>query len=191
MKACEAEYDAELPVIEAVQQGDAGAMAEFIGRQGGWVRGVIFGVLGRADEVDDVAQWVWMQVWREAPRLSDLTRWRAWLYRIAHNAAADANRNRQRRRKAIDQLAQDPRHRPSASPTPQVKLLGRENHATMLDAIEALPTLYREPFVLKHIEGWSYRQIGELLELPTDTVETRLVRARRLLRGKLKVRSER
>jgi ribosomal protein S3 len=39
--------------------------------------------------------------------------------------------------------------------------------------------------VLKHVEGWSYAQIGEALELPIDTVETRLVRARRLLREKL------
>jgi len=191
MKACEAEYDAELPVIEAVQQGDADAMAELIGRQGRWVRGVIFGVLGRIDEVDDVAQRVWMRAWREAPRLADLARWRAWLYRIARNAAADAHRDRQRCRKAIDELTQDPRHRPSAQLTPQSKLLAREDYEAMLNAIEALPPLYREPFVLKHLEGWSYQQIGELLELPTDTVETRLVRARRLLRGKLEVRGER
>jgi RNA polymerase sigma-70 factor (ECF subfamily) len=55
----------------------------------------------------------------------------------------------------------------------------------MLEAIAALPELYREPFVLKHLEDMSYKQIGELLDLPPDTVETRLVRARRLLRDRL------
>jgi RNA polymerase sigma-70 factor (ECF subfamily) len=60
-----------------------------------------------------------------------------------------------------------------------------ERHEAVLDAVASLPALYREPFVLKHLEGWSYRQIGEALGLPTDTVETRLVRARRRLRQKL------
>jgi RNA polymerase sigma-70 factor (ECF subfamily) len=170
-------------------------MAELIGRQGRWVRGVIFGVLGRVDEVDDVAQRVWMQVWREAPRLADAARWRAWLYRIARNAATDTHRRRRRRRKALDQIAQQPADRPSAPAGPEHALLAGERQAIMLDAIEALPALYREPFVLKHLQDLSYRQIAELLDVPTDTVETRLVRARRLLReklgGMLEVRSER
>jgi RNA polymerase sigma-70 factor (ECF subfamily) len=66
-----------------------------------------------------------------------------------------------------------------------VQVAAREQQALMLEAIASLPELYREPFVLKHAEGMSYRQIGELLGLPPDTVETRLVRARRLLREKL------
>jgi RNA polymerase sigma-70 factor (ECF subfamily) len=64
-------------------------------------------------------------------------------------------------------------------------MAAREEYEAMLAAIEALPPLYREPFVLKHVEGWSYAQIGEALGLPNDTVETRLVRARRLLRERL------
>ena len=55
----------------------------------------------------------------------------------------------------------------------------------MLESIAALPEIYREPFVLKHMEDLSYKEIGELLGLPSDTVETRLVRARRLLREQL------
>ena len=64
--------------------------------------------------------------------------------------------------------------------------MGGELRAELLQAIEALPALYREPFVLRHLEDWSYAQIGELLGLPTETVETRLVRARRLLREALR-----
>ena len=56
---------------------------------------------------------------------------------------------------------------------------------TMLKAIGKLPEIYREPFVLKHLDGWSYAQIAEAMGLPVDTVETRLVRARRLLRQEL------
>ena len=80
------------------------------------------------------------------------------------------------------------RHDPPAKTgfrTPPDELIGEEQRNLVLDAVQSLPALYREPFVLRHLEDWSYREIGELLELPVDTVETRLVRARRLLREML------
>ena len=185
MKAFEVEHDPQRPVIEAIRQGDPDAMAELIHRQGRWVRGVIFAATGRRDEVADVAQHVWMQVWREAPRLEDPARWQVWLYRIARNAATDAVRRKGRRRRLLGAWldragsSQQPDHRPDR------QLLADERQQVVLQAVASLPALYREPFVLKHLEDWSYRQIGETLGLPTDTVETRLVRARRLLRQRL------
>jgi len=185
MKAVEAEHDPERAVIDAIQQGDPHAVAELIQRQGRWVRGVIFAAAGRLDEVDDVAQRVWMQVWREARRLEDPARWRPWLYRIARNAATDAARGRRRRRGLLRGLLERRRAERAEETGPDRGLLGSERQQTMLQAIASLPALYREPFVLKHLEDWSYRQIGGALGLPTDTVETRLVRARRLLRQRL------
>lgn len=180
------EHDPERPVIEAIQGGDPHALAELMDRHGGWVRGVILGVLGRPDEVDDVAQRVWIQVWREAGRLDDPAAWRAWLYRIARNAATDAVRRRQRRRRLIDTLLRrDPARASVRAPSAEATLVATERHEAMLGAIGKLPELYREPFVLRHLEGWSYADIAGAMGLPVDTVETRLVRARRLLRQEL------
>lgn len=178
------EHEPELPVIEAIQRGDAHALAELMRRHGSWVRSVIFGVLGRTDELDDVAQRVWMQVWRQARTLDDATRWRVWLYRIARHAATDAGRSRQRRRRLLSVLLRRGAE-PAAGAAADQPLIAGEKHQAVLTAISELPELYREPFVLKHLEGWSYAQIGETLGLAVDTVETRLVRARRLLREKL------
>ena len=177
--------EVERPVIEAIQRGDAHAMNEFVHRNARWVRSVIFGVLGRIRDVDDVTQRVWLKVWREAPRLEDPSRWRPWVYRIARNTATDAGRALKRGREALEQVADRALRAPASNPPPDVEAAAREQQALMLEAIASLPELYREPFVLKHAEGMSYRQIGDLLGLPTDTVETRLVRARRLLREKL------
>lgn len=186
MQASEAGYDPEVPVIEAIRQGDPSAMTEFVQRHERWVRGVIFGATGRMDDVDDVAQRVWMQVWREARNLDDGTRWRPWLYRIARNAAMDTGRSRKRSRRLIEAIEQDRSERTEAPP--DAKVSSREQQALMLGAIAALPPLYREPFVLKHLEDWSYQQIAELFGMPVDTVETRLVRARRLLREWLRAK---
>ncbi len=180
-----ADFDPEIPVIEAIRLGDAYALSEFIRRQSRWVRGVIFAACGRMDDVDDVAQQVWLQVWREAPRLAEPARWRAWLYRVARNAAVDATRTRRRQRTLVETVTETghPSHR--QAPSPETIAVRQEEQAAVLTAIAQLPPLYREPFVLRHLENWSYEEIGNLLGLPVDTVETRLVRARRRLRETL------
>ena len=189
MKPLKIEHDPQRLVVEAVQAGDAHAMAEFIASQGRWVRAVVYGAMGRAAEVDDVCQRVWIQVWRECRKLDEPLRWRSWLYRIARNAATDALRADRRRRQLLADTAEallcDGNSAGRVMATPDRQLVSREEADAMSRAIEDLPPLYREPFVLKHVEGWSYAQIGEVLGLPTDTVETRLVRARRLLRERL------
>jgi RNA polymerase sigma-70 factor, ECF subfamily len=180
------QQDPEQAVIEAIQQGDPEALAEFMHRQGSWVRSVIFGAVGRTDEIDDIAQRVWMQVWRQARRLEDPLRWRPWLYHIARNAALDAARSRTRRRKLLGGWLE--RRKAASVSAVDAAVVLDERQKAMHEAIAELPALYREPFVLKHLEGWSYAQIAEALSAPVDTIETRLVRARRLLRERLKGR---
>ncbi|NLX22949.1 MAG: RNA polymerase sigma factor [Phycisphaerae bacterium] len=180
-----ADFDPEIPVVEAIRHGDAYALAELMRRQGRWVRGVIFAVCGRMADVDDVTQQVWLRVWQEAPRLAEPSRWRAWLYRIARNAAVDSLRSRRRQRTLVEAVTSAGQLRRHDEP-PETVLAGQEEQTLVLDAIAELPALYREPFVLRHLENWSYAEIGGLLGLPADTVETRLVRARRKLREALK-----
>lgn len=189
MRPVEAEHDAQRLVMEAIQAGDAHAMAEFMGTHARWVRAVVFGVLGRATDLDDVVQKVWIQVWRQARSLEDCTRWKPWLYRIARNCATDLLRANQRRRRLFTAIPESSNGEVllpiNDKAGPDGELGRQERQRAMLEAIGNLPPLYREPFVLKHLENCSYAEIGEALGLPADTVETRLVRARRLLREQL------
>ena len=179
-----AEYDADIPVIEAIQQGDRDAFADFVWAHDRWVRGMVLGVLGDRDAVDDVAQQVWVAVWMRIGELRDTRRWRPWLYRLAHNAAIDAHRARVRRRSAVGQAPIAVRSE-GAAPTPPQELSEAERRRAVTEAIQALPALYREPFVLRHLLDWSYREIAAAMDMPVDMVETRLVRARRMLRETL------
>ena len=178
-------FDAEEPVVEAIRAGDRYAFTEFVHRQNGWVRGAVYGVLGERDLVDDVAQHVWTNVWQRIGELRDAKRWRPWLYRLARNAAIDAGRDATRRRHRTKVLAADPPGR-VAPRTPDDDLIGREQRREVLAAVQGLPALYREPFVLRHVNGWSYREIADVMGMPIDSVETRLVRARRFLRESLR-----
>lgn len=177
--------DSELPVVEAILVGDRDAFEEFVRRQSKWVRGIVFGVLGDVDRVDDVCQQVWTTVWRQASTLQQPQRWRSWLYRLARNAAMDAGREITRRRK-LQRRIQHEYGSGSVAPAPHRSIQSDERTQALLQAITALPALYREPFVLRHLQNWSYREIAEVMEMPVDTVETRLVRARRHLREALK-----
>lgn len=177
-------FDPDQPVIDAIREGDPYAFDEFVRRHHPWVRGVIFGMLGNVDWVDDVTQHVWATFWQRIGELRDVRRWRPWLYRLARNAAIDAGRDARRRRRLAREFATGCSGESSRSADDQV--FRQERHREVMTAIQALPALYREPFVLRHVNGWSYRQIAELMDMPVDSVETRLVRARRFLRDMLK-----
>ncbi len=180
------EVDPDQPVVEAVLQGDRYAFGELVSRHSDWVRAVVFGVLGDQDRIDDVVQQVWTTFWEQVAKLRDPTRWRPWLYRLARNAAVDAGREVTRDRKAATVL----RERVASSNNGQMAdaVDGLERRRMVRRAIDALPDIYREPFVLRHVQDWSYREIADVMDLPVDTVETRLVRARRQLREMLRDR---
>lgn len=178
-------FDAELPVIEAVRAGDRFAFGELVRRHDRWIRGVVFGVLGGRDGLDDVVQQAWTLAWQRIGELRDSSRWRPWLYRLARNAAIDAGRDATRRRSRFQALgsetsASDAVRASEGNPP------GLDQYGEALAAVQGLPALYREPFVLRHLSGWSYAEIADVMGMPVDSVETRLVRARRLLRESLK-----
>jgi RNA polymerase sigma-70 factor (ECF subfamily) len=178
------EFDPEAPVVEAIRGGDRCAFAEFVRRHNDWVRGVIFGVLGRTDALDDVTQQVWTAVWQRIGELRSTQSWRSWLYRLARNAAVDAGREVSRQRARLKVVAGETRR--GGATSAESTLVNEERHHEVLAAIGGLPPLYREPFVLRHMNGWNYQQIADAMEMPVDSIETRLVRARRLLRDALK-----
>ena len=167
-------------VVADARRGDRAAADRLVRENAAWIRSVIFAVTGRADGVDDIAQQVWARAWEQLDTLEDPSRLRSWLYSIARNAALDANEAGRRQRQAQKELSEH-----AATPretSPVLRLAADELRTHVLEAIRALPVIYREPFVLRHVEDWSYAEIAAVLGLPIDSVETRLVRARRLLR---------
>jgi RNA polymerase sigma-70 factor (ECF subfamily) len=176
------EGDQEL--IAAARQGERSALDELVRRHDRWVRNIVYATVANAAIVDDIVQTVWLRVWQQIGTLLDPARWRGWLYKLAKNAAIDAGEKaaHERRLRISYGAAED---RTAKTSQPVKSLIAEEERGRVLAAIRGLPVIYREPFVLRHLEDWSYAEIGEAMSLPVDTVETRLVRARRLLRAAL------
>lgn len=184
MSGAALDSEAVQALVMAAQEGSRPAADQLVRAHEGWVRSAIYAVTGRIDLVDDIAQQVWTQVWERLDTLNDPRRLRPWLYRIARNAAIDAGQARKRRSMLdIDETVEPAA--PGGTSDGNASRPSSELHDTLLRSVQALPAHYREPFVLRHLEDWSYAEIGELLNLPVETVETRLVRARRLLREML------
>lgn len=176
--------ESERPLVLAAQRGEAAAMQILVARDGRWVRAIVGGLVSDAQAADDIVQKVWTTAWERIQSLREAGCWRAWLYRLARSAAMDAGREAGRRRRVSVELrrAADV---PARQPQPQEVVESLEMHQRVLGAIRGLPAIYREPFILRHLEDWNYQQIARTLGISAEAVETRLVRARRLLRESL------
>ena len=172
-------------LIESLASGEGGALEDFIACHGQWVRGAVYSVLGASDDVDDVMQQVWLRLWQRREQLTEITNWRSWLYTMARNAAVDAGRATTRRRGLWQRVktAWSPGH--LVSRAADADLLAAEQRVLAMRAIDALEEKYRLVLVLRVWNHMSYREIAHIAGITPQAVETRLVRARRMLREKL------
>ncbi len=186
--AIDAESVREL--VSGARQGDREAAERLVRDHEGWVRSAIYAVTGRAELVEDIVQQVWVRAWQGLGALQDPRQLRPWLYTIARNVAIDYSTAHRRERERAGPLQAAIEAPDTRRVAPDRAAAQQELQDTLLRAVQSLPALYREPFALRHLENWSYAEIGAVLGLSVETIETRLTRARRLLREMLRGKVE-
>lgn len=130
------------------------------------------------DDMDcaDAVQQAVFKAWVNRRRLRDPEKFRSWLTRILINECRNLQRARLRQKNAV------------AAAENAVRTGGARPEAEALaDAIRALPEEYRMPILLHYMEGYSVREIAEILRLPAKRVTDRLYRARRKLEEALRL----
>jgi RNA polymerase sigma factor (sigma-70 family) len=152
--------------------GDVAAYVQLVERYRAPLIGYVYGLTGRREEAEDLAQEAFCRVWEKLPTLRRRESCAGWLYRIAHNLAVSAAR---RPRMAV--LVHDP--------------VGREEKPAdrwleVHRAVAELPEPQRVVVSLRHFSGMSHEEIAEALSIPAGTVRSRLSRAYERLRGVLK-----
>lgn len=170
--------DAELAAL--AQVGDREAFGELVQRYAGQARRVARTVLNDPDEADDAAQDGFLSALRHLGRFDPSRPFGPWLLRIVANAAADRGRRRRVRmaEPLAPQLAQE-------GPTPDEAADVSALHDALRRALQQLPERQRVAVVLFDVEGYSHREIGEILDVPDGTVRSDVFHGRRTLREAL------
>ena len=157
------------------QVGDEAALAELVGLCQPRLRGFLFKMVGGRQNVDDLAQDVWMDVFRDLGRLAEPGAFLPWLYRIARNRAFRALRRRPLTTEPVepDELAAQ------ADEPPQFTA---EDAQAVHAALDQLTPEHREVLLLRFMEEMSYEDIAKVTGCQIGTIRSRIHNAKRALR---------
>jgi RNA polymerase sigma-70 factor (ECF subfamily) len=178
--------DAAERLVAAAAGGDAESVRRVWEANRRWVAAILLAHKPKWADLEDLLQEVALATVRKIGELRDPGALRPWLRTVAINAAHAAARG-SKRRAGDEWLAEGSDHGGHEGRTrdfvPPPEALADHEHGRLLMTLAfELPDGYREPLLLKAVEGLSYRQIGEIMDLPETTIETRVARGRRMLR---------
>jgi len=173
-----------LTQAERAIQGDPDAIRALWESHRRWVAAIVLAHMPREAELEDLLQDVAMRLVKQVHRLRDPAMVRPWLRSVAINVARTAGR-RQRVRLRVVRPEAPNAGEPAGRSGGETPLATVEEGRRALAAAHRLRPEYREPLILQCVRGMSYRQIADTLGVPVTTIETRLARARRMLREEL------
>jgi RNA polymerase sigma-70 factor (ECF subfamily) len=183
------EEDAEdVRLMRLVGRGDTGAFEELIEKHQALVAGTVARMLGSNSDVEDIAQQVFIRVWKNARRYVPRAKFTTWLLKITRNLVFNELRRAKRRAQVPLQLepgAEEITLKDETNPAPDASLLEHELQQAIEQAIMQLPESQRMALVLRRYEQLSYEQIAEVLDLSVPAVKSVLFRARTELRSRL------
>lgn len=163
-------------------RGDQAAFAGLVERYSARIFALAYRFLNDRGDAEDAVQEVFIKVYRALPESRLDLPFKPWIYRIATNECI--NRSKRRRERVADVAAnlQDP---PDATPLPAELVIDQELKEALLRAINALPERYRPVVMLRYAEELSFKEIGEVLNIPEGTAKTYFFRAKDQLRDTL------
>src|SRR5437867_10528112 len=183
------EEDAEdVRLMRLVSQGDTSAFEELVERHQALVAGTVARMLGSNSDVEDIAQQVFIRVWKSASRYVPRAKFTTWLLKITRNLVFNELRLTKRRAQMPLQPypeAEEISLPDAATPAPDASLLENELRQAIENAITQLPETQRMALILRRYEDLSYEDIAEVLDLSVPAVKSLLFRARTELRARL------
>ncbi len=175
--------DSEL--VAAVRAGDDAAFAELYRRHQPIVFRFVRGLVRDHGRAEDVVQEAFVSALRRMRQTDSELAFRAWIFEIARNAAIDLHRRSSRTEEismdAVGGLVPGDARRVHGASGPDASLLLKESFDHFRGALDELSETHHRIIVLRELEGRSYREIGERMELSQAAVESTLFRARRKL----------
>ena len=181
--------DPDADLVERWQGGDQDAFSALVRRHERRVYRLVLRMLGNREEAEDVAQEAFLSLHRHGHRFRREARFSTFVYRVAANAALNRRRTLGRSRARIRQLKERQGagfDLPTSPRDPEDAVVGGEAQRHVQQALLELSPDLRLAVVLYDIEGMTYGDIANVLQVPEGTVKSRIHRARNALRERLK-----
>lgn len=177
-------------LVEAIKAGDVNRFEELVDKYKDNVYNMAFHMTGSSQEEQDLAQEIFLLIYKNISNFNGESALSTWIYRISLNRCLDWQRKQQRRSKFIlpilyknNEELNDPMENLSTQqPGPEEQLLRNEQYQELHNGIKELPEKYQKVIILYHFQQMPYQRIAEILDIPARTVETQLYRGKQRLK---------
>jgi RNA polymerase sigma-70 factor (ECF subfamily) len=175
-------------LIGCYRDGDPDAFKTLIAKYSNLVASIAFNIIGDAHVAGDITQETFLKVYRNLDRLEDPRKFKGWLCSIVRTTCVDWLRKERIHPASLEKIAED-------GIEPEGEILGgvfkqtstelEELREKILATVAQLPKIYQQIILLRHLRRMTYREMSDFLGLPVATIESRLYRARLMLKDKL------
>jgi len=169
-------------LVRSCLMGNNDAFAELITRYKRLIYSVAYKFTKENEEADDMAQEAFIKIYRSLSRYDDKYKFSTWCVKVATNVCLDHVRRRKLNYVSLEEIEN---FSATHTDSPEEHYLRKEKYKVLQDAIDSLPEIYKEPIVMYHQKGMSYKEIAEDLGKPMSIIKNRIFRARHTLRENL------
>jgi len=176
-------------LMSLFQGGDENAYIELVNRYKDKLINFIFNYLGDLESSEDVVQETMIKLYQKKHYYKEIAKFSTWLYTIAKNLAnTELRKRKQRKTTLLSQFSKDYKtyELPSNDPEPGQEIQTDIVNKIIRDAVDQLSEKFKIVIVLRDIQGLSYEDISEIINVPIGTVKSRINRARLQLQVELK-----
>ena len=178
----------DVSLMAKVAQGDHAAFEELVTRHQYAVVGTVAKMLGNPSEAEDIAQQVFLRLWKSASRYKPTAKFTTYLFTITRNLVFNETRRKSRRgEQSLDEQTEDwhQQFQEEGHNRPDEQVLQAELQQAVDQAIRGLPDKQRMAVVLRRYEKMPYEEIASVLGISVSAVKSQLFRARTSLRESL------
>jgi len=177
-------------LVARILGGDRDRFTELVKRYERRIVNYVYRITHRYEEAHDLAQEIFVKVFMALDRYDPKYQFSTWLFRIAQNSAIDAIRKKSIQevpfaRPADEESSGKEREFADGGVSPYRAMKNKQLAAAIDQAVDRLPSDYRELIQLRHFAELSYEEIATMKKLPLGTVKNKLFRARNLLKDAL------
>ena len=170
-------------LVRRVKDGDKAAFEELVTLHQRGVYTLALRHTGNHDDALDISQEAFFRAYKGLPHFNGESAFSTWLYRLTVNVCIDHLRKSKRRRVSLfSEMEDGVMEIPDTSRLPEDAAEFEDLKTALSDALGILPEKYRLVFILRAVNGLSYEEIAEVLDIEEGTVKSRLSRARDKLR---------